>query len=364
MHDLPHIPSSYAESRELFRQHARSLGWQHAAYPLPGSKDSEDLTIDAVWSRAPQNRPLLIVSSGLHGVEGPFGAAVQLAVLEWLQSHSESLGNIDCLLLHALNPYGFAHSRRFDADNVDPNRNFLLPHESHSGCPPAYRQLDPLLNPKSPPRGDWFLLKAALAIVKHGMPALQAAVAGGQYEFPLGLFFGGNGPCATQRVLEAELSNWIGDATIILHLDFHTGLGRWKAWKLLLDHPISDLQEQRLVAMFGRSNLSLATASTIAYQARGSLGQWCSHKLPGRDYVYACAEFGTRSPLSILAALRQENCAHHWSGNEQDRQRTKQKLREMFVPASPQWRASTISTGVDLVRHAIETLSGTPRQSG
>ena len=35
------------------------------------------------------------------------------------------------------------------------------------------------------------LLKAALLIRRYGMSALKQTVAGGQYEFPQGLFFGG-----------------------------------------------------------------------------------------------------------------------------------------------------------------------------
>ncbi len=61
---------------------------------------------------------------GLHGVEGFFGSAVQLACLEhWLSAEAPS---VKYVFLHGLNPYGFAWRRRFDENNVDPNRNFLL----------------------------------------------------------------------------------------------------------------------------------------------------------------------------------------------------------------------------------------------
>ena len=56
-----------------------------------------------------------------------------------------------CVLLHALNPYGFAWLRRVNEHNVDLNRNFLLPGEAYRGSPAGYAALDPLLNPKSPP---------------------------------------------------------------------------------------------------------------------------------------------------------------------------------------------------------------------
>ena len=52
-----------------------------------------------------------------------------------------------CVLLHALNPFGFAWRRRVNEDNVDLNRNFLLDDEGYVGCPDGYAHLDPLLLP-------------------------------------------------------------------------------------------------------------------------------------------------------------------------------------------------------------------------
>ena len=51
------------------------------------------------------------------------------------------------MFVHAVNPFGYAHGRRFDETNVDPNRNFLLPGQEYAGCPPTYRQVEAALNP-------------------------------------------------------------------------------------------------------------------------------------------------------------------------------------------------------------------------
>ena len=57
----------------------------------------------------------------------------------------------------SLNPYGFAHLRRVNEQNIDLNRNFLLPGERFEGADPTYASLDGLLNPTSPPqRGSCF----------------------------------------------------------------------------------------------------------------------------------------------------------------------------------------------------------------
>src|SRR6185295_5475632 len=94
------------------------------------------------------------------------------------------------ILVHILNPYGMAWLRRCNENNVDLNRNFLND-ETYSGAPAAYAQLNSFLNPASPPGFDFFTLRAAGLILRHGMPALKQSVVGGQYEYPGGLFFGG-----------------------------------------------------------------------------------------------------------------------------------------------------------------------------
>ena len=119
---------------------------------------------------------MVVVSSGLHGVEGYFGSAVQLALLEGedvVRGHCRS--GVALVLIHALNPYGFAWVRRANEENVDLNRNFLLTGESYKGSPPRYAALDALLNPKHPPhRLDTFRLRSMVSILRHGMPQLNA----------------------------------------------------------------------------------------------------------------------------------------------------------------------------------------------
>ncbi|MFX7984992.1 DUF2817 domain-containing protein, partial [Acinetobacter baumannii] len=54
------------------------------------------------------------------------------------------------LLVHAVNPYGFAHLRRVNEDNVDLNRNSVDFAEAASANP-ADIEVDPLLLPSTWP---------------------------------------------------------------------------------------------------------------------------------------------------------------------------------------------------------------------
>src|SRR5207237_9702914 len=120
-----------------------------------------------------------------------FGSGVQLGVVvEWAKPGPPPGRRV--VLLHAVNPYGYAHLRRFDETNVDPNRNFLLPGREYAGCPPVYAKLDPVLNPPRPPsRWESFTLTALPAILRYGYGTLKQAIAGGQHESPKRLVYGG-----------------------------------------------------------------------------------------------------------------------------------------------------------------------------
>jgi hypothetical protein len=354
------VIAEYADARGRFCAAAERLGWRLDSHPIgaQGPLDG-DLTIDVASSSTSSDRTL-IVSSGIHGVEGPFGSAVQCAVMDAWAGDGPPAG-VRCVFVHALNPFGFAWSRRTDAENVDPNRNFILDGEAYAGAPAAYAAFDALLNPARPPGGaDFFWLRAIGAIAAHGLPALKQALVTGQYDFPKGLFFGGRGPSRTRRVVEANLAAWVGGARRVVHLDLHTGLGRWGQHKLLVDYPLAPGARSRLTRAFGADAVEEGDPSGVAaYRARGSLGPWCVSRGLAPEYVFAFVEFGTYGNLRVLAGLRAENQAHHWGRVGQVGQvgREKARLRELFAPADPRWRATALAGGVDAIRRGAAMLA-------
>lgn len=297
---------------------------------------------------------VVIISSGLHGIEGFFGSALQLALLESLSSGFSLAANVKIVLIHALNPFGFAWRRRWNEDNIDLNRNFLLPAEAFEGSPADYANFNAFLNPSAPPsKFEPYLLKAIWLILQYGMTQLKNTLPVGQYDFPKGLFFGGHTPAQTQVILANHLSEWIGPAINILHLDFHTGLGPWGTYKLLLPVPQASAAFARLVERFGAECFEPCSQEGVSYQIRGGLASWCQNLFPDRCYDLLTAEFGTYSTIQVLKALRAENRAHWWGKPNQSYEWTKADLVEMFAPASEQWREKCIAHGLDLCRRAL-----------
>jgi predicted deacylase len=341
----------YSTARERFLAAARTHGWAVESHPIAARGPAgEELFIDVAAHGPGDPSKTLIVSSGVHGVEAPFGSAVQLALLErWT-----SAPPVRCLFVHSVNPWGFAHRRRTNEDNADLNRNFLLPGDEYRGSPAGYAALNGLLNPpRRPGRFDPFPLWAGWAVLRHGLPKLKQAVAAGQYEYPKGLFYGGSGPGESVRILGEHWERWLGRATDVVHLDFHTGLGRWATHKLLLDVAPTAEQLERLTRWFGVGTFEVCNPHQTAYDARGGFGPWCHARRGDREYLFACAEFGTYGPIRMMGALRAENMAHHWGAAEW----AKGRLAEAFCPASAEWRTKVLADAVRLAVAAAEGMS-------
>lgn len=361
MADASSFSPDYPAARARFLAAAHAAGWAVERHGIGvAGPDGEELTIDV--ARAGPERPskVVVVSSGLHGVEGYLGSAVQCALLEEEREDLDTTTDPAIVLIHGLNPYGFAFHRRVNENNVDLNRNFLLDGERFAGSPAKYGGLDGLLNPKTPPPAfELFLPRAIATIARHGLPALKEAVAGGQYDFAKGLFYGGDAPQRTQEILRDHLGRWIGpSAHRVLHVDFHTGLGARASYKLLVDHAAGTPGADELARIYGADFVQPWAASGVSYGIRGGLGTWCKARFPKVDYDVVTAEFGTVPILKVIAALRAENRAHHWGDAETPLYRTaKERCRDTFAPPDIEWRTGVAQAGVGLVLRAIEALS-------
>ena len=295
----------------------------------------------------------IIISSGLHGVAGFFGSALQLALLNKVRPHNLLPSNTRIILIHALNPYGFAWLRRWNEDNIDLNRNFLLPSEEFKGSPPGYVKLDNFLNPSLPPSlHEPYLVRALWLIARYGMSSLKTTLPVGQYDFPKGLFYGGSAPSKTQEILESHLPTWISGASEVIHLDFHTGLGKWGTYQLWPENSVAAADRASLEQRFGAD--TICTSAGVGYPIQGGLGRWCQSLLPNCRYLSLTVEFGTYASVQVLKALRAENRAHWWGEPDRNYDWTKRQLVEKFAPKSAEWRQQCITQGLEICRQALE----------
>jgi hypothetical protein len=355
----------YATARDRFRAAASNAGARLHSLPLEATgPDGLDLTIDIAHLGAEQPDTVVLHSCGLHGVEGFAGSAIQLQLLASLPDLPAGCALV---LVHPLNPFGMAWRRRVNESNVDLNRNFLAPGEDYSGTPDGYRTVGPLMNRESAPSAmEFFLLRTVLLIARHGFNNLKQAVVGGQYDFPQGLFFGGN----TLEQGPALYLDWLGEhlggAQHVVAIDVHTGLGKQGHDTLLVEAEIGDPLHTRLHGIFGDRVAPWDPEEGVAYQIRGGLPSAIERRFPNATVDFVTQEFGTHPPLKVLKALALENRQVQWGTETPLDHPTKKNILEAFRPDKQGWRDAVLERGQELALQAAALAfedSGTESRS-
>jgi len=365
MNDIDDWPDDYFASRERFVALARRSGARVASHPVrPVGPQGEPLSVDVAVIGAPRAAHLIVMSSGVHGVEGLLGGCIQRQALRSI-SRAGLPEDTRIALVHAVNPWGFAHRRRVDESNVDVNRNFIDPSEPLPASHHRYAELDPLINPTGLPDAfdEWrFWLHAARLLARErAFAALAEPIASGQHDHPKGLFYGGTGAGESSRLLQSILLELSTDADRVTHLDLHTGLGPSAVATLIGNTNIGDVdgRQHRLRAHYDQP-VRLDDAPDNPYDAHGTLSRWYQRHLSHIPFTYLCVEIGTVNPLSVLSALRRENRAHHWahqwaSPGTASRARAGQALLDVFAPRSGRWRRRSLQQGARVFRGALES---------
>ena len=313
----------------------------------------ESLSIDIAWIGDPHARRLLLITSGIHGVEGFAGSAVQCA---FIAAKMQPLPGRAVVLVHALNPWGFAHLRRVNEHNVDLNRNFLDAPADYAGAPPEYGMLDPLLNPPSAPGADAFHVRAGAYVLRYGLQPLRRTIVSGQYTFERGLFFGGGRLEQSPQVFLRWIASRCAQVDRLLALDLHVGLGPFAALTLL---PQQGTAAERIAVLSQALALPIVASSgresARAYLVRGSMLSALARSLPQARIDPLTAEFGTYGGLRILYALREENRWHHYGSGALDHP-AKRRLLAVFNPDSARWRDAVIAKGMQLLARALAAI--------
>lgn len=356
--DAPAIdfPDDHRDSRTQLLVEAERAGAAVVSLPIDATgPDGETLSIDGVVLGSPRPKRAVVVSSGVHGVETPLGSAVQTAWLRRAVLGGATLpGECAFIAVHAINPYGFAWSRRFNEHNVDLNRNFLLDGDAYSGAAPmaaAFRSAFVDRKPRLSASARMALLAARL-----GPRAFWETLPPGQYEHADWLFYGGKALSASGERLREWLPTVLGRAEEVVWLDYHTGLGRYARGELLL----SEGEPNEEIDWWRRAYPEapvVASAAPQRYAVRGGFGPWLQAILPQARLHYATAEFGTYPGFRVLRAMIKESLATLRNPAIGPDHPARRRLREVFAPRSSRWRLKTRTDGLAWVSRATELIA-------
>ncbi len=363
--------AGYGEARGKFRDAVRDSGGgvRTIANPAPAPdgpaaalglapSGDEPLSTDVAWFGPQTARRLLLALSGTHGVEGFCGSGIQVG---WLASgrQRDLPPDTAMLLVHAINPHGFAWQRRVTEDNVDLNRNFVdhaRPYPVNDG----YEQLREAICPVAWSAEARAAADATLADygARHGAMALQSAISSGQYGHAAGVFYGGSGATWSHRTLAAILHRLGRHARSVAFIDLHTGLGPCGHGEIMNNHAAGEPSFARVGDWYGGEATSTEAGSSSSAPIHGDITIGVVGALRHADVAGITLEYGTVPLDDVLNAVRADNWlhAHGGPGNAEGRA-IKAEIRRAFYPDTDGWKAQVFERAQDVLDRALRGLA-------
>ena len=355
-----YFSETYADARAKFVAAcaAAELQVESHRHPLAGPDDGP-LFVDVVRAGPADATKLLLTVSATHGVEGFCGSGCQIG---WLR---EGLwralpDKVGMLIVHAINPYGFAWLRRVNEDNVDLNRNFV-DHDAPPANNPGYRELADTLCP-----AEWDEASAKLTriasqafIDRHGDRAFVTAVSSGQFSHPEGIFYGGRAPVWSNRLMHEICMREMANVRQLAVIDFHTGLGPYGYGELICRHPSDSEALARARRWYGDSVTSPSMGQSASPVIDGNLRMAFVGWLPDAQVTSTAIEYGTYPEDRVFDAIRADNWLHlHGDLTTPKGRAIKAEMREMFYPAADDWKDMVWERAVQVQRQALRGLAG------
>ena len=350
---------SYAEARAKFLAAAEAAGLDVVSHPHPLlGRDGEPLAMDVARFGAADAQALLMVSSACHGVEGYCGSGVQNALLADPVFHAAAhAAGVAVLYIHGLNPYGFSWWRRVTHENVDLNRNWHnfnqpLPHNA------PYDAIAAQVVPSAwPPSADNEAALAAYA-VQQGPKGLQAAVTGGQYRHPQGLFFGGHAPTWSQQTLRHVLQEHGRRCARLAWIDLHTGLGPNGHGERIFACRDDAAALGRARAWWGPEVTSIYDGSSASALLSGLMWMGVYQECPQAEYTGIAMEYGTEPMAEVIHCLRAEQwMENHPEAPANARAAVKQRFRDAFYTDTAVWKDRIVVQAKEAAMQAVAGLA-------
>jgi hypothetical protein len=365
--DLSSFSADYAAAREKFLAAAGAAAGAAGAalqrYDNPNrGPNGEALSTDVAWLGPEDATKVAVLISGTHGVEGFCGSGAQVA---WLRSDAARRlpTDVAVLLVHAINPHGFAWLRRVTEEGVDQNRNFVdfakpLPEN------PGYDELADAFVPREieGPVLEAALQKLKAYRAKHGDIAYFTAYSAGQYRHSDGVFYGGAGPTWSRKTTEAICARYLAKRAQVAGVDFHTGLGPHGYGEPICHHELGSAALARARAWYGDS-LTESASGTTSSQARNGLTHFgYARALPGVALNFVTLEYGTY-PRDRGAVVFREDHWLHRGGVRPEQLATakgraiKAAIRKHFYPDAAPWKEMVLARAFQVIRQTVQGLA-------
>ena len=319
--------------------------------------ESDGLYIDNIYLPSKSEKTnLIVLTTGVHGIEGYIGSAMLDVFFEEIYPTVDK-DNTGILIVANVNPYGMKYMRRYNENNVDLNRNFIEDWDSFDlSSNKEYPKVEAFLQPEGKMgNAFWheagFYLSLAKEAIVSGAGTITDALLTGQYEYPEGVYYGGNGDEKSTAYLKGVFNDCLdSEYENIIHVDIHSGYG--PRYNMVIFNSVQDpTSEEDSKNQIGYDYI-IAQDSDDFYVTFGDTTDYfyrlAKSKNSDKTLYSTCFEFGTigdgffDSILSLKYTV-DENRQHRFpTDNKITAEIVHQNYLELFYPTEAKWRTKTI----------------------
>lgn len=322
-------------------------------YPEPGP-DGARLYCDTAWFGPLTAENVLVLISGTHGIEGFCGSGAQVDLLRRGEPTRLPAG-VALLMVHAVNPYGFAWLRRVTHENVDLNRNWIdfdHPLPSNHG----YDALSAVVCPDIWSDAIEADIGRAIKTLSEtlGVEEANQCLTRGQYHHAKGVYFGGTAPTWSRETQTEIFKTALGQAGRIAIIDYHTGLGPRGYAEQIMTQPKDSAAFKRAQSWFGAAVTSTFDGSAASVPIVGDSLSASLSLLPQAEVTPIALEVGTLPSRQVIKSLIADNWLHaHGDVKSPLGQSIKAQIRAAFYTDQDDWKGMVVAQSMHACRQAI-----------
>jgi len=359
------FPVDYAQSRERFLKLVAKYGAPVRSHVAPGlGPAGEQLATDTAWFGRPDAAAVMVMTSATHGVEGFCGAGCQADFL--LEGGPAALpDNTAALLVHAVNPYGFAWLRRVTQEGVDLNRNGI--DFSDPPANPDFQRHRDAFRPRKPGSAEEAAAEKVLAAFKMeaGAEAYAVARLSGQYVDPKGIHYGGAGPTWSRRTMETWIAHYdLRGRRQVAVIDYHTGLGPYGYGEPICGSRPTEPGAARGRAWYGESLTEPMRGTSTSVVIPGLVQYIWLRELGADPLTFIALEYGTFPRDEMEAAVNGEHWLHADSGlalDTAEAREIKARFRRAYYPDTRSWKEMVLFRSRQVISQTLAGVSAAAR---
>ena len=320
--------------------------------------ESDGLYIDNIYlPSASEKTNLIVLTTAVHGMEGFIGSVMLDVFFEEIYPtlDTEKTG---ILVVANVTPYGMKYLRRYNENNVDLNRNFIIDWDNFDRASNKdYPEVKEFLQPEGKiGNAFWheaaFYLSLAKEALTKGADKVSDALLTGQYEYAKGVYYGGNGDEKSTTYLKGVFDDCLeGEYENIVHIDIHSGYG--PRYNMVIFNSVYEtMTESETKKAFGYDYV-ISHDSESFYATTGDTTDFfyrlAEKKDTDKTLFSTCFEFGTigdsfiESILSLKYTVDENR--QHWypTENETTKEVVRENYYELFYPTEKEWREKTVA---------------------